>query len=513
VFTYRISDGNGGTATATLTVQVAGQADTVTAGPPTVTALANTLGLNGEYYGYNETDPNGNNGSRRHSDDGTLGNLDHVSDFNTIINARNATAGGSNNILGTSTAAAANAADARFLARTVDYGGSPTVTSSLGTNVNVAAGGSISGLTNDNSQLFRFLNRAAGSDAGTLTVTTGTGDNNNGGNGPTSGLGSTSDAAIRLSGVAHLAAGMYDIRVTADDGFRLRMDGQTVAMFDDIQSPTTRVYSGVAIDGGLTPLEVIYWEQGGNAQLRIEFKLSGTADSSYQVLGSNNLPMYSQAGAPVLSETQDLVAGGTAGTWNLRTGSTLDGGAGNDTLTGSIARDVLRGGTGNDTLSGGGAADTLIGGRGNDSMAGGAGADVFRWSLADGGTSGTPARDVITDFDNASYAGDVLDLRDLLVGDTHAANVTALPGTIGTSNALTITANNGNLGNYLHFSVSGSDTVVEISSNGGFSSGYSSTAVDQVITIQGVNLMSGMTTDTQVIDDLLRRGKLLTDTP
>ena len=46
-------------------------------------------------------------------------------------------------------------------------------------------------------------------------------------------------------------------------------------------------------------------------------------------------------------------------------------------------------------------------------MTGGAGHDVFRWQLADGGTAGTPARDTITDFNNANYSGDVLDLRDL----------------------------------------------------------------------------------------------------
>ncbi len=513
VFTYRVSDGQGGTANATITVVVAGQADTLVAPTPTTTALTNTLGLAGDYYGYNDSNPTNSNIStyRRHSDDGTLGNLDHVSDFNTIINTRNATAGGSGNILGTSTAGATNAADAHFLARTVDYGASPDVSASLGTNVNVAAGGSTAGLTNTNSQLYKFLNRTTGSDAGTLTVSTGTADNDNRGSGPTSGLGTTTDAAIRLTGQAYLDGGVYDIRITADDGFRLNLGGHTVAILDDIQSPTTRVYTGVPVVGGMTALELLYWEQGGNAQLRVEFKLSGTADSTYKLLSSDSLPLFSDANAPTLTDTQHIVAGSTTGTYQIQTGSTIDGGVGNDNITGAAGSDKLTGGTGNDTLNGGAGDDILIGGAGNDILIGGSGHDVFRWQLADRGTAGTPARDVINDFDNASYSGDVLDLRDLLVGETHAANVVSLPGAIGTNNAITITADTGNLGNYLHFSLVGGNTVVEVSSTGGFSGGYAAGAVDQVITLNGVNLIGSFTSDNQVLNDLLQRGKLVTD--
>ncbi|MEO8057997.1 MAG: VCBS domain-containing protein [Burkholderiales bacterium] len=512
VFTYKVSDGQGGTANATINVVVAGQADTLVAPTPTTTTLTNTLGLAGDYYGYNDSNPTNSNIStyRRHGDDGLVGNLDHVSDFNTIIDTRNITAGGGN-ILGTSTASASNAADAHFLARNVDYGASPEVSASLGTNINVAAGGSTAGLTNNNSQLYKFLNRAAGGDAGTLSISTGTADNDNRGSGPTSGLGTTTDAAIRLAGQAYLDGGVYDIRITADDGFRLNLGGQTVAILDDIQSPTTRVYTGVPVVGGMTALELLYWEQGGNAQLRVEFKLSGSADTSYKLLSSDSMPLFADASAPTLTETQHIIPGSTTGTYLIQTGSTIDGGAGNDSITGSAGSDKLIGGAGNDTLSGGAGDDILIGGAGNDALTGGLGHDVFRWQLADKGTAGAPARDVITDFDNASYSGDVLDLRDLLVGETHAANAVSLPGSIGSNNAITVTADTGNLGNYLHFSLVGGNTVVEISSTGGFSSGYQSTVVDQVITLNGVNLIGGFTTDNQVLNDLLKRGKLVTD--
>ncbi|HTP73696.1 MAG TPA: type I secretion C-terminal target domain-containing protein, partial [Burkholderiaceae bacterium] len=163
------------------------------------------------------------------------------------------------------------------------------------------------------------------------------------------------------------------------------------------------------------------------------------------------------------------------------------GGAGNDTLNGNAGNDYLHGGAGTDVLNGGAGNDVLIGGKGNDTLTGGTGSDVFRWQLSDQGTPGTPAADAIADFDN-SAAGDKLDLRDLLVGE-----------------------NSGNLTNYLHFAMSGGNTVVSISTSGAFSSGFSTGAVDQTITLTGVNLVGSFTTDQQIIQDLLQRGKLLTD--
>ena len=223
------------------------------------------------------------------------------------------------------------------------------------------------------------------------------------------------------------------------------------------------------------------------------------------------MPLFADASAPTLTETQHIVPGSTTGSYLIQTGSTIDGGVGNDSITGAAGSDKLTGGAGNDTLNGGAGDDILIGGAGNDALTGGLSHDVFRWQLADKGAAGAPARDVISDFDNASYSGDVLDLRDLLVGETHAANVVSLPGAIGTNNAITVTADTGNLGSFLHFSLVGGNTVVEISSTGGFSGGYQSTAVDQVITLSGVNLIGSFTTDNQVLNDLLKRGKLVTD--
>ena len=139
-------------------------------------------------------------------------------------------------------------------------------------------------------------------------------------------------------------------------------------------------------------------------------------------------------------------------------------------------------------------------------------AGIFR---TDQGTTALPARDIVSNFDAAtpsqSTSGDVLNLRDLLVGEFHAPNVGSLPGAV--------IADTGNLDQYLHFSTVSTgagtpdSTVISVSSSGGYTGGlYNPGAVDQVITLTGVNLMAGFTTDQQVLDDLLKRGKLITDT-
>ena len=168
----------------------------------------------------------------------------------------------------------------------------------------------------------------------------------------------------------------------------------------------------------------------------------------------------------------------------------LVGGDGTDALNGNGGNDWLQGGAGNDTLAGGAGNDVIEGGKGNDTLTGGTGADVFKWSLADQGTTAAPAADTVSDFDN-SPSGDKLDLRDLLVGEH---------------------SDLGNLTNFLHFTVVGGDTKIEISSTGGFTGGaYSAGAVDQTITLTGVNLVGGFSSDNQVINDLIARSKIVVD--
>ena len=155
-------------------------------------------------------------------------------------------------------------------------------------------------------------------------------------------------------------------------------------------------------------------------------------------------------------------------------GGTVNALDGNDVLIGSDQADTLMGGAGNDNLMGNDGDDTLIGGAGNDILTGGDGADIFKWESGDDGTSSEPAVDFVTDF-NAGE-GDVLDLADLLVGESDDAT---------------------DLTNYLSFESDGTDTVINVSPTSGGDS-------TQQIVLQGVDLTQGGTiSDLQIIQNLL----------
>jgi len=83
----------------------------------------------------------------------------------------------------------------------------------------------------------------------------------------------------------------------------------------------------------------------------------------------------------------------------------IDGGGGNDQITGSIDNDWIIGRAGTDTLNGGLGADVIDGGAGNDTLRGGGGTDTFTFAGAFGA-------DTIADFDaNAAGGQDQIDLR------------------------------------------------------------------------------------------------------
>ncbi|MEQ9481247.1 Ig-like domain-containing protein [Coleofasciculus sp. F4-SAH-05] len=98
--------------------------------------------------------------------------------------------------------------------------------------------------------------------------------------------------------------------------------------------------------------------------------------------------------------SDELIGGGGSDTLIGGNGrDTLDGGGGSDLLDGGSGEDILDGGNGRDTLLGGNSRDTLIGGNGNDSLDGGGGEDIL-----DGGNGrdtllGGSSRDTLTGGD------------------------------------------------------------------------------------------------------------------
>nr|MBL8410284.1 type I secretion C-terminal target domain-containing protein [Dechloromonas sp.] len=486
---YTMRDNDGDSASSTLTLNVLPpQVINLTSTATTITGL--NLGLTGEYFGYNDNrdgtaaDPayQGATATRLHADDGTAdagtaNNVDRLADVEAIIEGRN----NNTNLINNAIVSDPTKADATFSANKLEFGlnagsSTPLFSTDLGQNGKVTSGtigatATVGGANN----LYTFLKVSSGNVDGLAA---------------TSGLGDTTDAIIRMVGYIYIpAGGTYDLRITADDGYRVLIGGQNVAQLDQIQSTATNVYTGQVLSEGLQPIEILYWDQGGHATLRVEVKTTGAADTTYKIIGTDEFALFSPSDVPTLTANQDIVESTTNGVWEVRTGETYTGTTASEKIIGSDGRDTINAGDGNDIVQAGGGSDTLMGGAGSDVLTGGLGSDTFAWTLADQGTASTPARDTITDFSVASKAagGDVLDLRDLLQGENH---------TTGT----------GNLADFLHFSKSGSDTVIDIKPDG------ASGSITQQIVMSGIDLTANNTLNDQtIIQDLLTKGKLITD--
>ncbi|MDO8252805.1 MAG: VCBS domain-containing protein, partial [Rhodoferax sp.] len=237
-----------------------------------------------------------------------------------------------------------------------------------------------------------------------------------------------------------------------------------------------------------------------------------TQSSSITVNVEQTSVTIGTAGADTLNGstvvTPDLIIG-NGGDDILNGGTGKDqvfGNAGNDNISGGAGDDSLSSGAGNDQLFGNAGADTIRGAAGNDAMTGGdagvadTASDVFVWSFGDEGTIAAPALDTINLFTTGTAAsgGDVLNLKDLLTGE----------------------ANNGaSLDNYLHFNFAGGNTTLYVSATGAFGNGnlvatnpttVTNNDVQQIV-FTSVDLTSGFTSDSQVINDLISKGKLITD--
>ncbi|WP_310461073.1 Calx-beta domain-containing protein [Sphaerotilus sp.] len=299
----------------------------------------------------------------------------------------------------------------------------------------------------------------------------------------TSGAGSGSSDPITVSGGADhhtYVSATKTLVVTTSAGGKFYID------LDD-GTYEYRVPASLATATQTEVLSYVIADKDGDTQHAQIVVNVGTSTSS--VVNSENVPTATHVG----NSSDDILVGSAGNDYMI-------GGDGNDNLSGLLGNDALFGGWGNDTLVGGDGNDTLTGGQGNDALTGGIGSDVFAWTFNDGGAHGTPSVDTITDFDTRlpSAGGDIIDLRDMLSGET-----------------------TGTLENYLEFSFAGSGsaatTTIHVSSTGAFAGGtYSSASEDQTIVLSGVDLRASLglgstATDADIIGRLLTQGKLIVD--
>ncbi|MGI4839857.1 MAG: tandem-95 repeat protein [Janthinobacterium lividum] len=238
------NDTNG--STAGLTVSVNDQGNTGAGGPLTATQpiaidvtpvndppvanndIATTISgsLQGNYYGYREG-----------TDGPNLGTIKQALDF-----------------------IASHSANASFSATNVNYGGTDTgqlFGNNLGTTSN----------------LDKFL----GADSASLTYANGTTQT------------TTSDAIVELTGKVTMAAGDYSLRITADDGYAVYIDGKQVAAVDGNQPSTTDVFNFSLATSGAHDIQIVYWDQGSYAQLTVEVApVTGGVVGTYGVLGQTD---------------------------------------------------------------------------------------------------------------------------------------------------------------------------------------------------------------------------------
>ncbi|HET8872041.1 MAG TPA: type I secretion C-terminal target domain-containing protein, partial [Aquabacterium sp.] len=293
----------------------------------------------------------------------------------------------------------------------------------------------------------------------------------------------------------------YQDHAIANDGGALKL---TVAASQYTSLSVTGLETGMTISDGVHSVTATNHDQAidltGWTLNSLQVTNAGTGSATLEFTATNNVggDTHTTTDYVNIVTGSTIVTGGSGDDMLSATssGSTfLAGGAGQDNINGGAGNDRLLGGTGDDNLSGNGGHDILIGGAGNDLLTGGAGNDVFRWEFGDAGAKGAPAVDVISDFSSSAGNKDVLDLRDLLQGENHVG------------------VNTGNLSNYMHFEYNGHDTVIHLSTNGGFSAGYSAGSEDQTIVLRSVDLTLGGTlnNDQQIIKDLLNKGQLNVD--
>ncbi|MDA7087730.1 type I secretion C-terminal target domain-containing protein, partial [Pseudomonas sp. SA3-5] len=256
-----------------------------------------------------------------------------------------------------------------------------------------------------------------------------------------------------------------------DNGNSITIQGMQDSWTYQISSDTG--FSAVYVEGAADTDEFslgffTYTQTAAGEPIDLNFDITATDGDGDSVTSAINSTLYPLASS-VEGDDSANVINGTSGVDHLF------GYGGDDTLSGLL---------GNDVLSGGDGEDTLIGGLGNDLMSGGAGKDTFVWNSGDTGI------DHITDFtvDTSGVNSDVLDLSQLLVGETDSGNV---------------------LDAYLNFNFAATSTTIDVSATAGG-------PVVQQIVLEGVDLSSGAyygsSDAATVIDGMLGDNALKVDT-
>jgi len=187
----------------------------------------------------------------------------------------------------------------------------------------------------------------------------------------------------------------------------------------------------IFINQGVSALTTAFHSDGGNSD--------GDTLTINDIPGTNGYLEVDSVAAPGVFGAQNLelvILLGSTGNDTLinKTAITafLNGGPGNDTLTGGSGFDILLGGAGNDLMHGGGGIDVLLASSGNDSLFGDAGRDLLiggpGGDFFDGGSEDDILIAGSTSFDDQQFALDAI-LGEWAAFRAYQARVDNLSGT------------------------------------------------------------------------------------
>lgn len=188
-------------------------------------------------------------------------------------------------------------------------------------------------------------------------------------------------SALTFSGYIYIPAGVHEIAIASDDGFDLDIGGVDFSEFANGRG-TDETVRVAEFDGGLYPIDLLYFDGGGGMSLKLEIDgLPVDQSAFYQSVDDftnppSDVPLVAvEDYHPSFFIPETVDGENDVSTTNAR--DVVEGDAGDDTINGQGGDDELMGGFGDDMLYGGDGDDVLDGGYGSDVLDGGAGNDVL----------------------------------------------------------------------------------------------------------------------------------------
>ena len=202
-------------------------------------------------------------------------------------------------------------------------------------------------------------------------------------------VGGAGDDVLDGGGGVNVYESSHTYRDSSDYALHLNLNDKTKWK----QDPDGNWISGTSND--FTHIRAFY-------DLNTDGRLVSTDDEFDYITNFKRLHIEGGDGNDVLTggSKEDILDGGEGN-------DILDGGKGNDVLSGGGGNDELDGGKGNDVLSGGGGNDELDGGKGNDVLDGGSDANV----LIGGKDDDVFVLNQGSENDDEVYFADVVDFR------------------------------------------------------------------------------------------------------